>query len=261
MHYLSLFVDYIKIYMKTKLTYRSDLWIEIVSDLLFQGLNLLFILVVFMHTDLLGDWSRDEMIFIYGYFMVPYGLFTSFFNMWNFTERYIIKGEMDRVLTRPAHNLFQLVLENIDPSSLFGALSGIIIMVYAGTQLGLDWAWYDPFVLLLLVLSSMMVYFGVYVSLIAIGFFTDSQTGILPLVWNLQNYGRYPVDIYNRVIRFSLTWVLPFAFVGVHPASYFLKKGEWQLYAFLTPLMGVAFFALALWIWNVGVNRYRGAGS
>ena len=261
MHYVSLFFDYIKIYMKTKLTYRSDLWIEILSDLLFQGLNLLFILVVFLHTDLLGDWSRDEMIFIYGYFMVPYGLFTAFFNMWNFTERYIIKGEMDRVLTRPAHNLFQLVLENIDPSSLFGALSGFLIMVYAGTQLGLEWTWYDPLVLLLLVLSSMMVYFGVYVSLIAIGFFTDSQTGILPLVWNMQNYGRYPVDIYNRVIRFTLTWVLPFAFVGAHPASYFLKKGEWELYAFLTPVVGIVFLALSLWIWSVGVNRYRGAGS
>jgi ABC-2 type transport system permease protein len=247
--------------MKTKLTYRSDLWIEILSDLLFQGLNLLFILVVFLHTDLLGDWSRDEMIFIYGYFMVPYGLFTAFFNMWNFTERSIIKGEMDRVLTRPAHNLFQLVLENIDPSSLFGALSGFLIMVYAGTQLGLEWTWYDPLLLLLLVLSSMMVYFGVYVSLIAIGFFTDSQTGILPLVWNMQNYGRYPVDIYNRVIRFTLTWVLPFAFVGAHPASYFLKKGEWELYAFLTPVVGVVFLALSLWIWSVGVNRYRGAGS
>ena len=261
MYYLSLFWDYFKIYMKTKLTYRSDLWIEIASDLLFQGLNLLFILIVFQHTELLGDWSRAEMIFIYGYFMIPYGLFTAFFNMWNFTERYIIKGEMDRVLTRPAHNLFQLVLENMDPSSLFGALSGMIIMVYASMQLGLDWAWYDPLVLLILVLSSILVYFGVYVSLIAIGFFTDSQTGILPLVWNLQNYGRYPVDIYNRLIRFALTWVLPFAFVGVHPAAYFLKKGDWQLYAALTPLVALVFFVLALFIWRTGVNRYRGAGS
>ena len=247
--------------MKTKLTYRSDLWIEIVSDLLFQGLNLLFILIVFQHTDLLGDWTRDEMIFIYGYFMVPYGLFTAFFNMWNFTERYIIKGEMDRVLTRPAHNLFQLVLENIDPSSLFGAFTGVLIMIYASFQMDLSWSWYDPLMLLLLVISSVLVYFGVYVSLIAIGFFTDSQTGILPLVWNLQNYGRYPVDIYNRVIRFSLTWLLPFAFVGVHPASYFLEKGEWQFYTLMTPIVGIIFFLLALWIWRAGVNRYRGAGS
>jgi ABC-2 type transport system permease protein len=237
------------------------LWIEIVSDLLFQGLNLLFILIVFQHTDLLGDWTRDEMIFIYGYFMVPYGLFTAFFNMWNFTERYIIKGEMDRVLTRPAHNLFQLVLENIDPSSLFGAFSGVIIMIYASFQMDLSWSWYDPLILLVLVLSSVLVYFGVYVSLIAIGFFTDSQTGILPLVWNLQNYGRYPVDIYNRLIRFSLTWLLPFAFVGVHPASYFLKKGDWQFYTLMTPVVALTFFLIALWIWRAGVNRYRGAGS
>jgi ABC-2 type transport system permease protein len=31
--------------------------------------------------------------------------------------------------------------------------------------------------------------------------------------------------------------------------------------AYITPLIGVAFFSLALMFWNYGVKQYRGAGS
>jgi ABC-2 type transport system permease protein len=259
--YGSLFLDYTKNYMKTKLTYRADLWLEIISDLLFQGMNLFFILVVFLHTKSLGGWSEAQILFIYGYFMIPYGVFTCFFNLWGFAEKYIIKGEMDRVLTRPAHNLVQLILENMDPTSLVGSLAGAIIMGFAWGQLGLPVHVLDIFVFLLLLLGSVLVYSGVYMILTAIAFFVDAQTGILPLVYNIQSYGRYPVKIYNKVIQILLTWILPFAFVGFYPAAYFLDSANWAKFAYLTPLVGIVFFTIALMFWNFGVKRYRGAGS
>ena len=78
-----------------------------------------------------------------------------------------------------------------------------------------------------------------------------------------QNYGRYPVNIYNKAIRFLLTWILPFAFVGVIPASYFLERNEEGLstLALLTPVMGIIVLSLGLILWNRGVKRYSGAGS
>jgi ABC-2 type transport system permease protein len=259
--YGSLFLDYTKNYMKTKLTYRADLIMEMISDLLFQGMNLFFILVVFLHTKSLGGWSESQILFIYGYFMIPYGIFNCFFNMWGFAEKYIIKGEMDRVLTRPAHNLVQLILENMDPPSLVGSLAGAIIMGFAWAQLDLAFHFMDIVMLVLFILGSVLIYAGVYMVLTAISFFVDAPTGILPLVWNLQNYGRYPVKIYNKAIQIVLTWVLPFAFVGFYPAAYFLDAANWSQMAYLTPLVGLVFFIGALLFWNYGVKRYRGAGS
>ncbi|WP_248929774.1 ABC transporter permease [Paenibacillus hamazuiensis] len=261
MFYLSLVMEYLKNYMKTRLTYRSDFWIEVLSDLLFNGLNLFFILVVFLHTRLLGEWNEYQILFIYGYFMVPYGIFITFFNLWNFGERYIVKGELDRILTRPAYNMAQLVLENMDPSSLFSALTGLAIMIYAGTHLDLALAWYDPIVFLLLVAGSVLIYGGVYMSFTALSFFSDAPTGITALLWNLTNYGRYPVTIYNTVIKLLLTWILPFAFVGFYPSAWFLDRANWGGFALLTPLVGLVFFGIALVIWNTGIKRYRGAGS
>lgn len=261
MFYLSLILDYLKNYLKTRLTYRSDFWIEVVSDLLFNGLNLVFILVVFQQTELLGEWNRDQILFIYGFFMIPYGLFSTIFNLWNFSERYIVKGEMDRILTRPAHSLWQLMLENMDPASLFSALAGLVVMIYSWGQLGLPVHWSDPLIMLMMVVSGVLIYGGIYVSLSALAFFSDSPTGIMPLIWNIQNYGRYPVTIYNKLLRGVLTWILPFAFVGFYPAAYFLDPVNWKGFALLTPVMGIIFITIGLSVWNIGVKRYRGAGS
>jgi len=261
MFYLSLVADYFKNYMKTRLTYRSDFWIEVLSDLMFNGLNLIFILVIFQQTELMGSWNRDQILFIYGFFMIPYGLFVTFFNLWGFSERYIVKGELDRILTRPAYNLWQLMLENIDPASLFSAIAGFTVMAYSWGQLGLPFHVSDLFVFALLVVSSVLIYGGIYTSLTALAFFSDAPTGIMPLIWNIQNYGRYPVNIYNKLIKGVLTWVLPFAFVGFYPAAYFLDPANWRTFALLTPAVGVVFAALGLAIWNLGIRRYRGAGS
>ncbi|EJW19482.1 ABC-2 family transporter protein [Paenibacillus alvei] len=261
MYYFGLVSEYLKNYIKTRLTYRADFWIEIASDLLFQVTNLIFIFIVFMHTPTLAGWTRDEMVFVYGYFMIPYGIFSCFFNLWGFSERYIVKGEMDRILTRPAHNLFQILLENVDPPSIIGSIVGAIMMGICWNRLGLDFGIMELLMLFVMLIGSVMLYFGIYSALTSISFYSDAPTGILPLVWNIQSYGRYPLTIYNRFIQVLLTWILPFAFVGIIPASYFMKDKGLQQMALLTPVVGVIFFALGLTLWNIGVKRYRGAGS
>ncbi|WP_456272031.1 ABC transporter permease [Bacillus sp. AK031] len=261
MFYLSMFFRYVSQYMKTRLQYRTDLVVEILSDLLFQAVNLVFILVVFGHTQLLSGWNRDEIIFIYGFFLVPFALFSTFFNIWDFNERYIVKGELDRILTRPIHSLFQVILERMELESLFGVFTGLFIMFYAGKNLGLSIGWLDPILFILFVLGGALVYAGIFISLASIGFWSDAKTSLMPMMYNIGNYGRYPVDIYNSVIRFVLTWILPFAFVGVYPAAYFLGKEEWYMFSYLTPAIGAAFFALSVFLWNEGVKRYRGAGN
>ena len=256
-----MFFQYASQYLKTRLTYRTDTVIEILSDFLSQAVNLIFILVVFGHTSFLGGWNREEIIFIYGFFLVPYALFSAFFNIWDFNERYIVKGEMDRVLTRPIHSLFQIIMERMELESLFGVITGLVVMGYAGMILGLTFAWYDVLIFLAMVIGGALIYAGLFISIATIGFWSDSRTDIMPMLYNISNYGRYPVDIYHRVIRFVLTWILPFAFVGVYPASYFLKREEWYGYAFLTPVMGVLFFCISVLLWNAGVKKYRGAGN
>lgn len=261
MKYFEIFLQYASQYLKIKLAYRTDILVGFLSDIMFQAVNLIFIIVVFAHTTFLGGWSRDEIIFIYGFFLVPYAIFDAFFNIWDFNDRYIVKGEMDRILTRPVHSLFQIILERMELESLLGVITGLIVMVYAAIQLKLTFHWYDVLILMMMIVGGALVYAGIFIALASIGFWSDAKTDIMPMMYNIGNYGRYPVDIYNKVIRYILTFILPFAFVGVYPAAYFLGKTEWYRYAFLTPVVGLIVFITAVVIWNVGVKKYRGAGN
>lgn len=258
---IRLFQDYLSQYFKVKMSYRANFITELLSNIVSELLNLVFILVVFTHVPTLQGWTMYEITFIYGYFLVPYALFTMFFGFWDFNERYIIKGEMDRILTRPVNHLAQISLESISPDRLFGVLTGLLIMLYAGWKLQLTITWYDPIIFILLVLSSTLIYGGVYTAIASVSFYSDSRTGIAPMIWNIQNYGRYPVDIYNNAIAILLKWILPFAFVGFYPSAYFLKKEALYGYTMLTPVMGIVFFTLGIFIWNYGVKKYSGAGS
>ncbi|MMZ69893.1 hypothetical protein D1872_328160 [compost metagenome] len=58
-----------------------------------------------------------------------------------------------------------------------------------------------------------------------------------------------------------LTWIMPFAFVGIYPAALFLHREEMQNMALLTPVVGAIFLGIGLFAWNYGVKRYKGAGS
>ena len=112
--------------------------------------------------------------------------------------------------------------------------------------------------LIILALSSVLIYAGIYTTLTSLSFYSDAPTGILPLMYNIQGYGRYPVTIYNRAIQVLLTWIIPFAFVGIYPAALFLDRAEMHHMALLTPVMGLIFAAIGLTLWNFGVKRYRG---
>ncbi len=45
---------------------------------------------------------------------------------------------MDRILTRPIHSLFQIILERMELESLIGAITGMIVMGYAAVELQLS---------------------------------------------------------------------------------------------------------------------------
>ena len=62
-----------------------------------------------------------------------------------------------------------------------------------------------------------------------------------------------------------LTFLLPYAFMNYFPATFFLDKTEEALHlppqvGLLSPLVGLATFAIAYSFWRVGLNHYESVG-
>ena len=75
---------------------------------------------------------------------------------------------------------------------------------------------------------------------------------------NLSRFGRFPVTIYGPGLRAFLSTAVPFAF---YPSALLLGREEYLLVGLATPAVGLAVFAVAVFIWRRGVGRYQSAGS
>lgn len=261
-YYFTIVLSYCTQYMKGLLVYRADFFFQFFSDLLSQAMNLAFILVVFQHIELLEGWGKGEILFIYGFFLLPYACFNAFFSgFFEVPEKYILKGELDRILTRPVDSLLQVIMEQIELESLSGLLTGILILLYSYRLLDFNLFWWDIPILFVMVISATLIYGGIYIALASLAFWFEGKVALMPTIYNLSVYGRYPTTIYKGIVRFALTWVLPFAFVGFYPAALIMKRQEFYSMAYLTPLMGTLVFVFGASLWYKGIRRYCGTGS
>lgn len=257
---LSLSVSYFVMLLKARMVYRTDFLVQVGSDLLLQAVDIIFLLVIFSRVRALGGWTFEEALFIYGFFLVPFALFNATFAaLSDVGGRYILRGELDRVLVRPLGSLLQVQLELLRPQALNGVVLGMIVLAVASARLELEWTALDVFVAISGVLGAWLVYGGVYVASASVNFWTQDRVGLFPIAYNTINFGRYPMTIYPAVVRFLLTFVLPYGFLAFYPAAGLVREA-FRIIGLLTPLVGLLVFALGLLLWRMGLARYEGAG-
>jgi ABC-2 type transport system permease protein len=261
-HQLQIYGAYFAQFLKMRLAYRVDFLIDTGANLFGLAVQLAVLNALFSKVHALKGWSFAEVLFIYGFSLLPLGLFNLVsINLYRFAERYIADGNFDRVLLRPVNNLAQVMFESFNVSGLNEILLGIGVMVYAGTGLGLEFGVADVLAILVMVPTAAMIYAGVFIGLTSVSFWYEDRMGLAPPVYNVIRFSRYPLTIFSTPIRLLLTFVLPFAWVAFYPATWFLGSPEFRSLAWLTPVVGIVVFSLAYTIWRRGVRRYASTGS
>ena len=249
--------------LKMRMEYRMDFFVECLAALMQQLAGLATLLFMFENFHALKGWSKPEVFFIYGFSLIPMALFDAFaMNFYMFSDKYIVQGEMDRLLLRPLSALFQLFLEGISFDFLADLSLGIAVLVYAWKDVGPELSFAVVLQFIVCAFGGWGVLTGVFLTLTSIAFWTEDRVTIMPPVYNLFNFARYPLDIYRPFIRILLTWVIPFGFVAFYPATAFLEKGAvFHDLSSIVPLAGALLLAIGCLVWRVGVRRYSGAAS
>lgn len=260
--HLKLFVLYFAQYSKVRLAYKADFFIAFFSSMAATVVGFGFVLVLFTKIPRLQGWSFDEILFLYAFSLIPLGFFNVVsWNLYEFGDIYIIQGKFDRILLRPISTLFQVLSEKFRIESLQEVVTGVWVLAVAGKHLAYRWAPADYLWFPLMVLSGAMIYLAVFLILTAVSFWFEDRVGIVPPVFNMLTFGRYPLTIYSVFIQFLLSWIIPFAFASFYPTTHFLHRAQFDPYFHLVPVVAVSFFALACLVWNRGVQNYSSTGS
>lgn len=250
--------------VKRRLAYRGDLLLQGLDELC-RGLVALALLQVYVHkAPHLAEWTGPQLLFVLGFSMVTVGLFHCLCgNLYALSNTYIIQGNLDRVLLRPYPSFLQICFDRLGIEDLSGVVLGAGVMVTAALQL--PDAHFGPLrilLLLLLLASAFGVVVAVFMAFAATGFWFEDRVGMVPPVYNLMEFGRWPTSIYHPALRFLITAVIPFGFVAFYPASLFVGGGSVPLmYPLLTPVVAVVALLLSTALWRTGIRRYGSAGS
>ncbi|MBX7139064.1 MAG: ABC-2 family transporter protein [Oligoflexia bacterium] len=261
---LQIFGAYFAQFLKTRMSYRTDFFVSLVANILVGATGLLFVVFLMDGKNIteLNGWSRAEVLFIYGYAMISMAIFSSVaINLYGFGNRYIIQGQFDRVLLRPLNSLAQVLFESFNLDSIGSLLVGLATMLYAARILGISIGMLDVGWLFVSSISGAVILISVFVVLSSVSFHFEDRIGIAPPFYNLISFGRYPITIFNRVIQFILSWVIPFAFVAFYPATHFFNRTGFELLCYLTPLVALVSVVVAWVFWQFGVSKYESTGN
>ena len=260
--HLRLLLLYFAQYVKVRLAYKADFFIAFFSSMAATVIGFGFVLVLFTKIPRIQDWSFNEILFLYGFSLIPLGFFNVVsWNLYEFGDIYIIQGRFDRILLRPIDTLFQVLFEKFRIESLQEVVTGLVVVAICSRRLHISWGVREFLWLAVAIASGAFIYMSVFLILTAVSFWFEDRVGIVPPVFNMLTFGRYPLTIYNGFIQFMLSWIIPFGFASFYPTTHFLGRVSFDWYFHLVPVVAAVFSMLAYVVWNQGVKNYSSTGT
>ncbi|WP_162532961.1 ABC-2 family transporter protein [Carnobacterium divergens] len=248
--------------LKRIMEYKNDFLIGIVSVIIVQATNLMFLNIIFSNIPTLGGWSFQQILFIYGFSLIPKGIDHLFFdNLWALGYFIIRKGEFDKYLTRPLSPLFQILVEKFQLDALGELFIGLVFIVASKNFVKVEWNFFNLCIIVLSVIFSTLIYTSIKIATSALAFWIKRSGNITFMFYMLNDFAKYPTTIYNGVIRAVITYIVPFAFTAYYPASYFLTGENIIFNIGGLFLISSIFLASSIFIWQKGLIVYESAGS
>lgn len=258
---IKLYGSFLVASLKRMMEYRVDCLVGMVSQIAFQIIELIFIWVIFQNTDNIAGWSFEHLLLLYGVMMLSVSindlLFDSTYDIGN---RLIKKGKFDTILLRPVHPLISVLGESQTSTALGYMVLSVVLIVTMLIKLQIT---------ITIFLIIKILYFGILGGLIlggiqtifsVAGFWIYKSNEVVWSVFQLHKLAQYPIEIYNKFVRIILTFLLPFAFTAYYPTLDYLGVSESKL-IYVTPLVVIFVWMIAIKVWNWALSKYRSTGN
>jgi len=245
--------------LAAELEYRVNFLIAALSSL--GGLaGSLFGLFLFYRTGYtFQNWSWEQALVVLGVFTILQGFSATFLapNL-NRIVRHIQQGTLDFVLLKPISSQFWLSAHTLSPWGLPDLLFGFVMILYAGSHLGLAIVAY--------LLSLIPIFFG-FLILYSLWFMLGAMSIWFVKIYNvtevlrgLLEAGRFPMAAYPTAYRFFFTFIVPVAFLTTVPAEVVLGRGDWS-WTLGAGLLAVSLLWASNAFWRFALRFYTSASS
>lgn len=247
--------------VRALMEFKNDFVVSTVAGAVMQTVGLIFLFVLFGNISSIGGWSLYEVALLYACMMISEGMLTLLFQGTSSLTYYVRTGNFDRFLLRPLDVTVQILGSQINFAGLGTVVTGIAVIVVSLYKLD------TPISLGLILLFVVNIVFGVCIRVnlnlatTSLAFWLIATGGLSTMVYNTQDFGKYPLSIYPTVIRVVLLTVIPHAMISYVPTCLILGKLSVLPWIFAVPASMIFMIFLRKFIYSHALKRYESAGN
>jgi len=260
--YLAIYATLWRNSVAREMSFKGNFILWIIVELLWFGLQLTFVSVIYSQTKMVGTWTQWQMVMLIGASNFIQQVFQAFFltNCTGLSEL-VRTGKMDFLLALPINTRFLISLRVVDLGAFINAAFGLCVLVYAAHKAEVHPTFVQLCGFSALCIVGILIHYSLMFILATISFWTVRAQGIVWGYYNLFNIARMPNEIFHGAFRAVFTFALPILLVSNVPVRVLTDKltspGWWLLMIGL----GIVWTIISEWFWRFSLRRYTSAST
>jgi ABC-2 type transport system permease protein len=245
-----------------EMSFKGNFILWIVVELLWFGLQLSFVSVVFRQTSQIGSWTAWQVVLLTGASNFIQQIYQAFFlvNCTNLSEL-VRTGKMDFLLLLPVNTRFVVSTRQVDISSFANAAFAACVMTFAAHKLHLHPTALELAGFAALAVVGLLIHYSLMFMLASVSFWTVRAQGIVWGYYNLFNIARMPDEAFHGVFKAVFTFALPVLLVSNVPVRVLADKLTSPSACLVLLGLGLVWTAISQWFWKVSLRHYTSAST
>jgi len=251
----------LRISVLAALQYRVEFWTEGVLSVLWSLVGIIPLLVAVDHQGVVSGWGPWQLMVLSGWFMICSGIFGIFLESSLIASmNHIRRGTLDYVLLRPADALLLCLVTEFSPWRITELLAGVGLVVVSLWNIGYVPSLGDVGTSVLVGATGVVALYALGILMLCLNFRAIRLQNLAFLLESLLDFGRWPVHVFQGVLKAIFMYVVPLAIMTTYPTQALL--GE------LAPkTLGIAMVTactlmlIARLVWSVSLRDYASASS
>ena len=260
-HHFKVWLAIIRTRRVREMEIRTNFLLGIGREILWFGVFLFVIEVVFQNAESLAGWSQAEVLVVLALSrLLEGGMNILFIRNIGEIPFSVNDGTFDFLLVKPISAQWHAAFKRFMFYNFGTFGTGVALFAYVLLLPEVSLSVPAVGVLILLVFLGVIIFYSLLLLVATLGFFLERLEAVWAFFHLFSEPLTMPFDIFPRGARVAMTYVVPLAFVVFVPAQAVTQRlSSWQL-----PLavgIAVVTFVVTQLFWRAGLRRYSSASS
>ena len=259
--YIKLYMKMSSMYIKTRMTYRSDFIISSFGTLIMNISEILAIFILLRSINTFKGWSYYEMVFMYSFSLLTLSPAAIFFdNFWNL-KTYVKEGTFIKHYFRPMDIMFGFTSEVVEIKGVTQCIFGLGLLIWSIIKMNYAFTVFKIITMIVVIIFSSLIMISFLVLSASTSFWIMNSDSVMTLATKFKEYAKYPMTIYGKLLRGVFTYIIPVGFISFYPSDYFLHPDSFDKMIVLLPVVSSILFFISYKVFSAGAAHYSGTGS